>query len=299
MSASEDATYYRLNYKALQIGDVLVENGESKFGNLIRFVEPRPFTHALISIGGGQVVEAVMRGVVFLSALRIVTREPARYRQLRYPGLTDAQKGAIEAAVRSQAFKNYNLRGALATKARQIRTRRKGDRFFCSELVTAAYTAAGIVLVPGRKAAAVTPNMLLGGESVLTDVTSLGLFEKIPILDDDDRRAVEAMLDRDKNINGTEVDENRETEQVLVQAYKKEIEAASNYSDGKQRRVNNLAEMLFALSEMKIEDAAALSDRLNGSLSTKGYFKTFTRTVAKSHIPTWTKDLAQLWAAER
>ena len=299
MSASKDQTYYRLNYKVLQIGDVLIESGESKFGDVIRFVERRPFTHALICIDGGQVVEAVTRGVVFLSATRIVTREFVRYRQLRYLGLTDAQKGVIEAAVRSQAFKNYNLRGALGTKAEPIRTRRNGDKFFCSELVTAAYKSAGIVLVPGSKEAAVTPNMLLGGKSLLADVTSPDLFEMIPVLGDDDRRAVEAMLDRDKNIQGTEVDENRHTEQDVVKIYKKEIEVAHRYLDGEKRRVNNLAEMLFALSEMKVEDAVVLSDQLNNSLKASGYFEIFNRAVAKSHISTWMTDVAQLWFAGR
>ncbi len=266
MSADQNGPYHRLNYKALKVGDVIVETGDSKFGRVIRAVERKPFSHALICIGGGQVVEAVQRGVVFMPATRIVTREPDRYRQLRHPGLGDLQKEVIECAVRSQAFKNYNLRGALGTKAAPIRTRISGEKFFCSELVTTAYSAAGITLVPGRSSASVTPNILVGAASLLEDVTSPALFEPISVLNEEDCRAVEAMLDRDDNIKGTEIDENRQIEQAMLKTYKKDFQAARRYPDGKRRRLRNLAEMLRGLTEMKPEEASLLSDRLKNSL---------------------------------
>lgn len=131
-----------------------------------------PATHALIYAGNGQIVEAV----------RHVRVSPAAtYRQLTWsaghlpPHLvpSDQQRREIVTAARSYVGESYNVLDLIAIALAQRRLGREIDSDdwiarrldndgmkICSQLVSAAYTAAGIELCPGKLAALVSPGDL-------------------------------------------------------------------------------------------------------------------------------------------
>jgi len=164
-------SFYCLDERRLRPGDVLLEKGSSGVSTLISWADEGEFSHAMIYGGGGQIVEAVLRGTVFISTRRIVTRSPGRWLHLRpRTALTPDQEAAITLALRAHVFKPYATLGVLGTKAKPLQGV-QGDRsLFCSQLVALAYDSIGIPVVPGNPPETVTPNMLLRDASILAPV---------------------------------------------------------------------------------------------------------------------------------
>lgn len=160
---------------ALKMGDIILSTTSSKISDIIQLSTNSPISHAMLYVGDGLVVEAILEGVVnrtleealFESSVAVVAR---------FPGLTEQQQSVIRdfageqvgkrydfyAAIQSPDFvKDHNICNLLSSeKAKKECLKWKGkidlgmrlfgigedNSFFCSELVLRAYQEAGIKL---------------------------------------------------------------------------------------------------------------------------------------------------------
>ena len=129
--------------------------------------------HAFIYTGNDQIIEAVRHVQVSpVSTYDNITWSSGWLPAHLVP--SDAQRQAIVAAARSYVGEGYNIVDILAIALAQKHlggevdsddwiARRLNDdgRLICSQLVSAAYTKAGIALCPGKLAGLVSPGNLL------------------------------------------------------------------------------------------------------------------------------------------
>jgi len=156
---------------ACEKGDIILSTTNAPESRLIRFGMGSEISHAGLYLGGGEMAEAVASGV------RIARVEAAQMDNhttvmvaFRYPGLTPAQQDRIAGFARGQVGRRYDYVGIVRQAPFQLaqhwcralegsaaeRCRRwtgkvflgtsGNDTFFCSELVVAAYQAAGVPL---------------------------------------------------------------------------------------------------------------------------------------------------------
>ncbi|MEM1411875.1 MAG: hypothetical protein AAGH19_05895 [Pseudomonadota bacterium] len=154
--------------QALQIGDVIVSTTPALISRVIRKATGSVVSHAIAYIGGGQVVEAIADGVV-LRSLRQALMEATLAAAYRKPGLGLAQGLQIRDFLGQQLGKPYDYSGIVGQAGFQLDRRvlcvegtidcvrrvgnnnmrlQRFDKFFCSELVAAAYRRAGVPLTP-------------------------------------------------------------------------------------------------------------------------------------------------------
>lgn len=161
--------------EALQIGDIIVSTTSAAISRAIRAGTGSEVSHAMLYIGGNQVVESVGDGVRLVStnqALSDATLAVA----YRRPGITQMQALQVRDFVGQQIGKPYNYSG-IASQGVGIVNRYnpdivsrnllrrvsvsaeiagKGhDQFFCSELIWEAFTVVGVPLdgTPSQRSA--------------------------------------------------------------------------------------------------------------------------------------------------
>jgi len=155
---------------ALDVGDIIVSTTSEFISGAIRHATGAPVSHTMLYIGDGdQVVEAIGEGVVFrplADALASATVAAA----FRHPDLTAEQRLRMRDFVGSHIDKPYNrwgifnqakfiingavcnlLSGEAYERCRGFYGRvylgtASDETFFCSELIIAAYEAAGVPL---------------------------------------------------------------------------------------------------------------------------------------------------------
>jgi uncharacterized protein YycO len=76
-------------------------------------------------------------------------------------GITNAQEEMVQNFVRSKIRKSYDMRGVLQFVSRRRETAAQQDKWFCSELVFAAYRAAGVHLLERIEPYKVYPGMVV------------------------------------------------------------------------------------------------------------------------------------------
>ncbi len=124
----------------LQIGDLVVTSSDNFVGAAIRTATGEPASHVALYIGEGEVIEAILEGTV-RRPLANVLQETYYATGYRYRGLTTSQQAAIRSFAIAQVGTPYDLL-AIAS----LQNRQDSSAWFCSELVFAAYDAAGIHL---------------------------------------------------------------------------------------------------------------------------------------------------------
>lgn len=158
-----------IDASALRIGDILLSRASGVVSRAIRTVSDAPVSHASVYIGGGQVVEALANGVV-LNQLEDSVGSNEVVVAFRYPNLTSEQELRIRDFVGQHLGTGYNYWGIVrqapfsvdrricerlpdgmrqrctSGMARIFLGRGDTDRFFCSQLVVAAYQHAGVPL---------------------------------------------------------------------------------------------------------------------------------------------------------
>jgi uncharacterized protein YycO len=155
---------------ALEIGDIILATTGDAVSLGIRVASGAPVSHAMLYIGGGQVVEAVGDGVQ-LHQLGAALSHATLAVACRKPGLAAEQGLAIRDFAGRQLGKRYDYWGivkqanfridelrycALLPEPARSRCRAfygrvdlgtaSNDSFFCSALVLAAYADAGVPL---------------------------------------------------------------------------------------------------------------------------------------------------------
>ena len=154
---------------ALEIGDIIVSTTDENVSRVIRHVTGSQVSHAALYVGDGMVVESAGDGVV-LTTLRQALADDSVAVALRYPGLTVSQQFMIRDFAGQHLDSGYDYVGI----ARHLLYRLTGaacdrfegasraaceagryqisfgnddsDRWYCSELVFAAYQHAGVSL---------------------------------------------------------------------------------------------------------------------------------------------------------
>lgn len=160
-----------IDESALQIGDIIVSTTPALISRAIRVATGAPVSHALIYIGGSQVVEAIGEGVVLRSLAESVAASTVAV-AFRVPDLTSDEGLRVRDFVGKQIGLPYNRMGIVRQAAFQLDRAvfchgKTGDdytrcvnwvgrvdmgtpdnsSFFCSELVLAAFADAGVPLV--------------------------------------------------------------------------------------------------------------------------------------------------------
>lgn len=155
---------------ALEIGDIIVSTTNENVSRIIRQVTGSQVSHAALYVGDGMVIESAGDGVV-LTTLRQALADDSVAVALRYPGLTEAQQLMIRDFAGQHLDSRYDYVGVarhlLYRLAGSVCERFEGsmlaaceagryqisfgnddsDRWYCSELVFAAYEHAGVSLV--------------------------------------------------------------------------------------------------------------------------------------------------------
>lgn len=247
-------------------GDVVLEHGHGSFSPIIMHVDRGHFSHALIWLGGGDFLEAAGSGVRVISFARVFVRNPSEWILLRHTDPNAGESAARQA--RSMAHKKYDLWGAVAAKS--VLARLDPTRLFCSQLVAAAYEAAGYPLIQGKKPFQVTPNALIR-ESCLRSVSPAPLIELK--LSDDNRRGIADLLDRDRAYEGSKMSEEMRISQEVVALVRPLYPQLDLPADtGLSCPPSNLYEAIVLLRLIDEPTALRISDRMTSELDKRGYF---------------------------
>lgn len=139
---------------------IAIYKGHSLISRIIRFANWSPYSHAaIIDPVGNRVIEAWqgrVQAARSLSELHTTTTEVDVF----HVETTPEQSAAVLAFAYAQVGKRYDYRGILHFITRRPEYPGDQDRWFCSELVMAAYRAAGIDLLSRVPAFQVYPGML-------------------------------------------------------------------------------------------------------------------------------------------
>ncbi len=154
----------------LRMGDIIVATTDQTVSSLIRWATGSQVSHAMLYIGGDQVVEAISSGVLLKSLAAAVADSNVAV-AFRHPTMTPTQALMARDFAGKQLGKPYNYWGivkqggfqldretfcsgltgtALDACVRLVGNVNLGkgndDSFFCSQLVVAAYQSAGVPL---------------------------------------------------------------------------------------------------------------------------------------------------------
>ena len=132
---------------SLQVADIICVGAESTVGAVIKEATYSPFSHVAAYIGKFKVVEALMSGVE-MSTLSSVLDANDLVVAFRHGRVTpeiaiEIKKFLLNAAINNQG---YNFAGAVGSVTPL--TKATPGRYFCSQLVCAAYNAAGLKIAP-------------------------------------------------------------------------------------------------------------------------------------------------------
>lgn len=262
--------WYQLDERELFPGDVILESGREKASAVVKAFDGK-FSHAVLCIGNGQLAEAVSGGVIIFPTARIVTKYPSDFEVWRLPSdlLSRTQIDVITEAPRRWAFSGYDMRGAIATKAPWLA--KAGRKHFCSELVAAAYSVAGMELVRGKAASQITPNLLASVYSNLWPVRG-EVLKKISTSSPDDLFEIELLADQHKSMANSYIDKNRFIERFVYNKFAQNVGIAARSSSFPGDGLGNLGDIISAISYPDVKEREFLGKKIESELSRLGYF---------------------------
>jgi hypothetical protein len=137
--------------KDLRKGDILLNTTEATISKAIHLVTNSVYNHAAIYLGDGQIMEAVGHGVRQTSLKQFLSdNDIVRTMVVRDVNLSDTQRDKIAEFAISKNGKPYNFPGLIAgawtTKLIHNADDVHLSSYYCSQLVTAAYSYAGAKL---------------------------------------------------------------------------------------------------------------------------------------------------------
>jgi len=145
---------------SLLTADIVLSTTDAAISKAIRVGTGSPVSHGMLYIGDGQVVEAIGEGVVMRS-LGLALRDAIRAAVYRKSDLTETQALMVRDYVGNQVGKPYDAVGALLSPDPVLcHVPGAPEKFFCSELVLAAFDHAGASLTDRRPSCG-TPDTLL------------------------------------------------------------------------------------------------------------------------------------------
>jgi hypothetical protein len=267
----------------LELGDVLLERGFDKSAAVVARATRGQFSHTLMYIGGGDLIEAMPSGVRNLQYVRIGISEPNNWQLLRVEAKHRSYARQAALIARKHCFKAYDTKGALRTQFAP-RQSPSFDRLFCSQLVALAYEEAGLALFPNGNASAVTPNDLFRCEVLekmeipLKDAPSE--FRQFFDLYGEDRSAA-----YEQSVPGKE----QAVAILIFNAAKKDL-LGVEWPGG--THPGNLHELLDLLPQIRGEVANPICSTLLGAMKNNGYFELYKPAMSEAFIQAQAGDLS-------
>jgi uncharacterized protein YycO len=175
--ADETQNVKKIERDVLELGDIICTTGNAAISKAIRAVTGSQVSHTMMVSGGGKVIESVGEGVRECSLDDAFQTGGAKLAIVfRAPGLTEGVAHKVVDYARQQvtAGRKYDIRGIIAQAGYQLdriffseeQAQRANlwlqdeNKFFCSELIAAAYEDAGHPLVTGSPTA-VSPQTIV------------------------------------------------------------------------------------------------------------------------------------------
>lgn len=135
--------------------------GGSRLAKLIRWITWGDYAHvSYVRDDLSLELQSWFRGGVQASPI-IGVYFPGADIDLYDVALTDCQRNAVEHFINSQLGKKYDWRGVLHFITRRREKPKDQDRWFCSELIAAAFELAGVPLLDRVPAYKVSPGALV------------------------------------------------------------------------------------------------------------------------------------------
>lgn len=138
---------------------IALYRGKSFLSRVIQFRTWSAYSHAAWVCEDGEVIQAWRHGVTLTPDLAH-GHTPGTPVDLFDIALTVNQRYEVEAFLRSQVGKPYDLRGALRFISRRQNAGDEQAGWFCSELIHAAFISAGIELLARIESWKVDPGLL-------------------------------------------------------------------------------------------------------------------------------------------
>lgn len=142
-----------IDSRSLAIGDIIVSTTDAFISGAIRWASGSPVSHAMLYIGDGLVVDSTGPGVE-VRTLEQALSDATLAVAFRVPNLDRQQALLVKDYAGQQLGHGYNHMGVLEQALFQLTGQRvrvnlgsgSNDRFFCSELIFAAFQEAGAPL---------------------------------------------------------------------------------------------------------------------------------------------------------
>lgn len=281
---NNEASCFILDPATLLPGDIILEKGNALTSKIISAADRGFYSHAILSIGNGEVAEAVGNGVIFIPAKRIVTRQPRNFGVYRLPSgqINEDQIKILVATARNHAFSFYDTSGALATKVPLLSSR--PDRQFCSRFIAECYAAASIDIVPGKQPDKITPNDIARPPSRLICLDTLSHFIRLPISSPEDLKDVIELEDRHSALRDSPLDKNRAIEQEAYNLFYPRVMESLALARSSLKPAN-LGNIINMLTDPMFPRGDEISDDLVAWLEGKNYFDLIYEITQNQDMP--------------
>lgn len=145
----------------------LLHHGRSPISALIRWQTRSEYSHASVRINDRQIIEAVEGQGVIVSPL------PSLELADRFEVNTSMEQAlAVKQFLFAQAGKSYDWTMVIRFITRRQESRKSTGRWFCSELVFAAFLHAGVALLARTEPWEVSPGLLAKSPLALGPLTA-------------------------------------------------------------------------------------------------------------------------------
>ncbi|MFW6196936.1 MAG: YiiX/YebB-like N1pC/P60 family cysteine hydrolase [Thermoplasmatota archaeon] len=127
-ASGDDGSQNDIDLNKLEVGDIILTSGSS-----LDKIVPGRWTHSMIYIGEGKIIDPVEEGVVINDVEKVHDSDEAAI--YRVEASEQVRKKAVEFAIRQEG-KPYDL----GWYTKQVH----GDSYYCSELAWASYKTQGV-----------------------------------------------------------------------------------------------------------------------------------------------------------
>lgn len=139
---------YIINFRGLQIGDVILTRYNTRECRLIRASTNSDYSHAILYVGVGSAIESNGLGVQSINVLRQLFKNDDDVVVLRFnQDMTQKQVNDIDFFAREKIGTEYSTKEARLSRLKEILIAKEVNRQFCTRFVAQAYEKAGFKIV--------------------------------------------------------------------------------------------------------------------------------------------------------
>lgn len=140
---------FTLNNFIILPGDIILTRDYSLVSKCIQFITRSKFSHALLCVKEGMVIEATKDGVYLKGIHEVIVNKKYDIKVLRYKNLSEEQLFRIDEYARSKLSTTYSKKQAIYAGLKKKVICFSDDSFdaqFCSKLVAQSFQSANILL---------------------------------------------------------------------------------------------------------------------------------------------------------